>query len=556
MATSSANWALLTEHIAATICTEGNQIDGETHTHLSVAFRHAFPGGDFIFKLPPTATTFKTVNTGLQKQASDLGFRKVHSGKFTFFEGTGEADAIKSMIQLGGDIYSFAPSERTSFGGNFAGHIIRRLLYGTFRVSGHVHTELDCSRVPSIRPLTHVPQTFRPGTISGATPGHFLPYFPGLVLPDKATILLFLSIYSRALGNSAELQASTTILLTRGWASLYNTQAGRIISHMVFCINLARTGGFEITATFYKGEYNGCLLFGDSPLIVGTDIVPPRPVEDEEDDNGNTKIGLRSEVISMFGHEQALASICERLSAVPTRKGATIMIAPDDVPTARHLHVLCQERKINQTTKDAIIESVKSLRFNTTLWDAFSDDAILAAVTALNNKDAVDSHIFPFSLQVGALFTKSRTLSILAAFGANAPSPFPEAETNGSMPIRDGFLGKANLSGLPIYNRPIQQAVEDWKTVKKTGAIVFRTKGKDKNGYQRVAGTNKLVNPAAGAIQTQIVKTFIELNNSKKRKRDEEPISEKTAEVNRESQKKSKTRHTGEATSLFETLGI
>ncbi|QPB44675.1 hypothetical protein [Tulasnella ambivirus 5] len=448
------------------------------------SFKIASPEGAFMFPTPLAVTSVANPTESTVQKLKECGFTRSSLGRYSFFQGSGTPAMIMKVAKLGGDLYAYAPQERTSLAGVMACDTFRNLLFRTFQLYGF-NAEEPPSGILKARAAGKVRPTFKKGTIPTESKGHFLPYFPGLTLPDPSTVHTFINLYARCLGKDQVTRESTLTALTRGWNTLHNTTTGRIISHMVFCVNLAKSGGFSIYPIFYKSDYTGCVILGSGPVFYqGVKTA------------AKTKDELVAEIDTQSSHEKALESICKILSAAKWREDDEVRtVTAEDITTARRLHYECIDRKLNTDDQAEIRKFVKLLRFKQTLYKASETDHLLEVITALKDKQRLPADA-PFDLMVDALFTHSFTLSTLAAYGPIAPTPSLSQNANAVVVVRSELLkgnSQGALTGMPVFVKPITQAVEEWKSAKKTSTIQFRSKGKSSDGIQRISDVAKYV---------------------------------------------------------------
>lgn len=477
------------------------------------SFKINHENSEFLFPIPVAVTTFTDVTEGTKAKIEALGFKRTSLGRMSFFEGSPSPDVIMKLAQLDGELFAYSPQQRVSLGGAMTAYAIRRLLYATYAVSeGVSHTfPIDARPKKLTGPL--LSRDFNPSLIPDNATGHFCPYFPGLLLPDKSIIQDIISIFSRNLGESATTRSSTTMLFSRGWPSLHNTTAGRIISHMVYCLRVGMVGGFTVIPVFFRGDYSGTVLIGTSSIIYGTVDVSPvaRDV-------------LLEEVASVARHEAVLSQIVEILREEPLVKtGAPRDIDVEQIKTPRSLHYLCMDRKVSEPARQKISPLIKSLRFSEPFYKVLDEGNLLATLEAIVTKTRPD-HNVPFDIRGPNIFTRSVTLSALSAYGPIAPSPIDEQQNNVSLQLKKGFqqgTTQGTLEGLPIFAKPIQQAAEDWKTLKRTGNIVFRCKGQTPFGVMRVANIGRYI--SSGQEADQILKlayTYASRKADKRKRKD------------------------------------
>lgn len=444
----------------------------------------------FLFPLPIAVTSFKNPSEALQSQIEACGYSKTSRGRYSFFEGVATPENIMKLAGLGGEMYTYAPQNRVNFAGHMAATIIRRLLNAAFRVTNvdsialDAVTDLSYRRV--VKPLLLRPSKFAMTDLTAS--GHFLPYFEGLTVPDYTTAHTVITLFGGCLGRNETKRTTSTSLLIRGWPSLSNTSTGKIISHLVFCLSIGFEGGFsQIRPVYLRGEYSGTLLIGRSSIIFNTKLTPPIIVSE-----------LTKEVAVMSPHDDHIARIIEYLNDCPLKEDKSKHdLNPDAMTHPRLLHYAASDRVVPPAVQAEIMKLLPSLRYRQTFLRPLDVTDLLVAVTAIKHGDRLDGRQ-PFDYLNGAFFTSSKTLSTLSAFGPIAPSPLNADGANAAQVLRPGQdpkkgTNKGTLEGLPIFGRPVQQAVEDWKTLKKTGAISYKVNGKNAFGFARIANLGTYV---------------------------------------------------------------
>jgi len=443
-----------------------------------------FEESNFLFNIPNVVVSLSDPSETKVAKLESLSFRKKSAGRYQFFQGPSSQEIIPQLAQLGCDLAAYAPQETVNIHGYLTALAMRRILYHLF--SNNFQLSRYKLGDQSIAPSRVGIASTSIESIAAVKTGHFFPYFDGLVLPERAaTIASFIARFSRCLGNDDESVSRTVATLASGWNSLYNTHSGKVISHLMACVDLAWNGGHQIRPIYYKGEYLGTILVGHGSIFTGGKINKPVTGQD-----------LATEVSRMLSHDSAIIKIAAVLSTMPKHLDKAIeAIEPKEITTPRVLHYMCRDRVCTPDATTQVNEVLPQLRFQETLWKATDEGYLAMAVTALTNKEFL-SDTAPFDIKSGALFTKDSTLSTLSAFGTSAPSLMGHVPYNVTLNIKEGFLRgtkQGSLQGLPIFVKPLQTAVEDWDQVIQGGVIAFKTKGKDNFGQMRVADCRHFV---------------------------------------------------------------
>jgi len=441
-----------------------------------------------LFVRPPMVVTLKgRLTEAIENQITALGFSRQSSGKYNFFKGPATDAAIRGLAGIGVETDSYCPQGNASIDGIMALSILNRIIRGAFGFLASAATALKS-------PLSDAEQVeFNMGDFAitaGSditTVGVFIPYFDGLVLPDRScTVRLFLHRFSLILGkNAAEIGlASRTV--SSGWNSLHNTPSGRAISHAMFCIDLALSAGYQMKPVFLNNEYQGCVFIGTRVAFLnGSRAVTPSSVAD-----------LVKEVTGMQSHDSALSSIAETLAACSLEEGKdSPPLSAEVIKSPRILHNLIRERCLDASDQAKIRTQILRLKFRETLWDTSNPSHIALAFKAITSREFLPSTA-PFAHKTDALFTKEHIFSTLAAFGIKAPSLIG---TGNTMTLRvkgnmyTSVTSPGNLPGVPIFIKPLQEAYEDWDKLLRDEVVSFSHKGKDKLGRIKVSNLGMFI---------------------------------------------------------------
>jgi len=477
---------------------------------------------EFLFDIPISVTCVKKPTESTIAKFKEIGFAQQSKGPYSFFQGVATATSIQRALALGAELFVFAPQERVSFGGAITCFAMRKLLFLFFQSSSVAKRQIDYNKGLTVdKSELESFKSFVP-----TTSGHFLPYFPGLVLPDKSCITLFLTIFAGCIGTDMESRNQTVNTFIRGWNSTANTAAGRQVSHMVYGAYLAVEGGFVAKPIFRSGDYVGMFLGGSSQLIFLAETHDPKDAAT-----------INEEIASVTSHDTALAEIVKKLAPLKTRDGDVKSIDIQSITTARALHYLCADRVIKTLdTQKEITALVKKLRFRQTYFRVSAPHHVYNLLEVLTSKQRFDINV-PFDLLGGALFTTSLTYSSLSAFGAVAPAPSLQKDANSTLMVKEKFTRgnqQGSLEGIPIFALPIQEAVEAWKVVKRTGSIHYRVKGKNANNVAKLHGVSRYITAVEEeGRQAQIL--FIKYaRNALKRKIGDDNGEDFTGEITKE----------------------
>jgi len=135
------------------------------------------------------------------------------------------------------------------------------------------------------------------------------------------------------------------------------------------------------------------------------------------------------------------------------------------------------------------------LHFDQTLWSPTHDQTIVKATQTIVSGDFLDDE-HPIAWKSEAMFTKDSTLSTLAAFGLKAPSLCGDGHNYSTLIPKSGkyLVDKDkphHFRGVPIFVKSLQQAFNDWESVKQSSSVMFKAASPDKEGYTKIPGVTK-----------------------------------------------------------------
>jgi hypothetical protein len=388
-------------------------------------------------------------------------------------------------------------------------HIINRILFYAFATLAD-HSAL----VPDFKP-TEVPGFMITETNYQeiATRGIFLPYFDGLLLPDPASIITFIQLFSPLLGGGPATIAENVETVMSGWSSAASTTAGRAISHALYCINCAVTSGFSIRPVFIRGEYSGCVAFGrTTAFVVGSKTITSSPSD-----------LLIEEIGGLLSHEMALEKICEIIN---DHRGG-VKVTPNSFQTPRAIHIILITLSLSPAESVSLRQQIKRLKFRQTFWSVSDHNKVVSVVRAIIGKIPLPADA-PILYPSDAMFTSEPILSALSAFGVIAPSLLGKETVISRTIHKDmytGIIKPGNLSGIPIFAKPLQEAYEDWSRLTKDGVVHFSHAGKDKMGRLRVKGMDGTI-PFDTNQERDIMGELLKLMAKGKKREREEDVPE------------------------------
>lgn len=437
-----------------------------------------------LFENPPAIVTFPQKKNDTQEaKLAELSFLPQSSNRYNYYKGPANDQSIRTLVTMGADTECYAPYGASNLAGIFALSLINRILTSAL---GFVCTWVKDAQL--VLPDTEVSNTtwnkdFKITSVKDLPEkGIFLPYFDGLLLPDKAeTPRIIIGLFSRCLGGNATELKSAVGMISRGWPSLTTTSTGLSLSHLVFVLDLAIKANCGMRPVFIKGEYKGCVLLGGGYALT-LDNVVHAPYEREQ---------MAAEFALVSRHEVNLAQISEILSAVPpigeTKNEAVL---PEHITGGRALHYYLRDRNLDPTQQVKLRELVQGLRFEETFWETNDKKRVSAAIETILQDNGWLPEAAPFCYKSAALFTKEPILSTCAAFGLKAPSLLGVGNNAAITITKSGKFytdfKPASIRGVPIFSKPVQQAYEDWKQLKKSRTITLKHGGNDKNGHAKI----------------------------------------------------------------------
>lgn len=485
---------------------------------------------DKLFENPPVVVTFAGRRNETQEtKLAELSFLPQSANRYSFYKGPANDTAIRALVAMGADTECYAPYGACNLAGIFALSIFNRLLTASL---GFVSLWTNDGKLG-------LPEE----NVSGATwnkdfkitskndlpeKGVFFPYFDGLLLPDKAeTPRIFIGIFSRALGRTPDELKSACGLISRGWPSVSTTATGLALSHLVFIMDLSIKAGCGMRPIFLEREYKGCVLLGTGFGLTIDNVIHTSYGKD----------AMIAELSLISRHEVNLAALAALLSTIkPIGEDKNEAVLPENISSGRSLHYYIKERNFETAQQTEIRELVQGLRFEETFWEVTDRRRVATAVTTIL-KGTWLPEAAPFCYKSAALFTKEPILSTCAAFGLKAPSLLGIGNNAALSISKNGKFytdfKAASIRGTPIFAKPVQQAYEDWKQLKKSKVITLKHGGNDKNGKAKIFQMTMMV-PDDTPEYRHIINGLTQMleDDKKKRKRagdeeEEEPTRKK-----------------------------
>lgn len=203
------------------------------------------------------------------------------------------------------------------------------------------------------------------------------------------------------LGNDTKQIADYSICLYKAWAQAGNTRAGKEVTHLFYCIDLALRAEAVCLPIVDNGVYRGCRLEGGeySIIIKSKEYKPADPVTAAE------------EAASIASYKEVYKKIAE------------ILGMPDkDVPkmSIRNLSEVAKSVGLTEDERVSLVKYAGLLPQSKKFLNWTSVDSITLALSLISDterKIPADLPMYP-----DAIFCESREESVMSAFGLKAPS--------------------------------------------------------------------------------------------------------------------------------------
>lgn len=412
------------------------------------------------------AQTARLITAGYQVKAQGAKKSKV-------FTGPGTLESIQVALKEGAKTNASAPSNMASIDGMLALNIINRILFHAFIVTSNP-VRYNPSDIDATTPVISESWRFTENNLEELPErGFFFPYFDGLCLPDRSWPIVWITqTFSRLLGPAPKIIAQNVTTLSRGWASLNDTSAGRMISHATFILSLAVSANCALRPVYLHGEYVGCVVTSTSVAVMTTfGVFPPGKKEE-----------LKEGILKFMSHDAAVSEIATLLSTLLTKDDKKSIITSADLPTVRAIHDQIRSRQYEPRHQQALVASIRKTRFRQTLWNASNAKHVLQAVMHIVKGEfpPMDTPINP---RGDGIFTTDPIYSVLSAFDVKVPSLIGTGNALARGIAKDMYSGISKpgpTSHLPIFFKPLQEAHRDWELVKQSCSVWFVANGVDK----------------------------------------------------------------------------
>jgi len=251
--------------------------------------------------------------------------------------------------------------------------------------------------------------------------GVFAPYLNDLSSEDHKTVPSFIQRHLLPIiGNNVDQVRKVLESIRGAWGNLGKTPAGKELTHLVKCIDLALNAQAQAYPIFDGGNYEGTAILGAMfEIIINEDrLVPEAPDV------------LKTRILSAGSHTVAMKGIATIVKQVYKDDGfmpeesemdGDVEITP--IFSMMSLRNFCSKISLSENERDEIKKLAAQLKFSPRSL-SFSKADICRAVNMLCSPGDIDDDL-PISHT--ALFSDDRIFVIWSAFGAIAPTCFFEA---------------------------------------------------------------------------------------------------------------------------------
>jgi hypothetical protein len=377
--------------------------------------------------------------------------------------------------------------------------------------SAPVATPYDKTRSIHFAPLT------RESTIN--TSGVMFPYFEGMNLPDKETIVhVFSQLFVSMLGKNAEESMTLWGIVRPGIRSLSTLRAGVSMSHAYTGIELSHKSSIPISFIIENGMYHGFVLHGDLEI---------RKYSSQFNSvSGEVLTGYLREI----GNQEAL--IREFINIVQTpidENGAPLYSTiPAIVRRSRSVYHLVQSLDKNQIgdTGMARIHTILEKLLYTDSFPGITQASIIDFLHFMHTGDETILDKYPAYLQSGYYRLTGRVYVGLSIFGSRAPTinygrngrsfTIPsEGAQDPNMAIQTD--GKRLLHYLPFSVVPVREAATQWNKLFDSGSFMIPAGRKGKSEFTNTVEAKFKIGSEPGF--TDAYQTIRDIVNSRRQTR-------------------------------------
>lgn len=441
---------------------------------------------DFFASSPICGVTFGDNNSErAQNLALTYGLTKEVVGRRTFYQGKLTQEQAVALMHQGAEADTYLPYGICSLGGLLAFYTIRRILFimlfafpesqAPANLAKFINLDVDDeTQILSGITISSHGSTISPiQSCSGFSldvHGHFCPWFEGLGLPDKNFLpSVFQSMQlSRLLANSYTGVSNALSALKRGWRSLCYTQQGMELSHLIQAMEIAFSmNARPIMLQSSHGRYAGTVIISRSDILKGS-----LPIESE------TAAQLQENIRGYDSHDRGLSEIAQILNNLKDDDDPEI--TPQHLSSPRRINRQFRRFSIDQECRKRLQEALARLDFPQKFYEVKDKGRLSVLVDQILN-DTEPSIDAPLPYKSDVIFTSNLTLLALGAYGTTAPT-FSLVTADRTIPLQKSQKGKdgklvnnslkdANISHLPVFDLPLQQAAAAWDNLKKNAII-------------------------------------------------------------------------------------
>jgi hypothetical protein len=304
-----------------------------------------------------------------------------------------------------------------------------------------------------------------------AKKGIFFPYFEGLIVPDAASLRIFVTtLFFRNIGREGQDPKEAYKKWRADMGTFATTKEGAQLQHILFGLILALDAQAICYLIFDEGSYRGYCLLGEYFSV----FAHGKWWEPEEAET------LRTELSRIKSRKVLIEELIRSIGKAKDESGDTIIV---DVEGKSLVNIAGYLEKVDVVeTDDEVLKEIQrgiaDCSFPTNFL-TFKPKHIAEAVKHLSDPASPGfASDIPFYVPLkGWSRIASREYQILASFGPRAPSFRNAKGTEIKIPRNvhgDDPLGSGkDEKPLYVIEKPVLEAVKDWGEVVRTGAIRF-----------------------------------------------------------------------------------
>jgi len=277
--------------------------------------------------------------------------------------------------------------------------------------------------------------------------GILCPFVPDLTRYDRDMVPdIILSKFISCLGPTFTEQSGNFDRIKSAWGIIHQTDAGDVLAHMGFMIDIACRSQSRVYPLFENGSYVGSVLSGCAFSLKANGVVY-RPSSYEQ---------LQTDIEIVKFHSSALRSIAHYVDDM----GRQEVLEADSM---RKLANFLKTRELTEDAKDAIKREASYLSFPVKYW-AINSTTICKILDLLSDTGKPIPDDVP--LHPSYIFDNDRVASALAAFGYTAPTLMIP-----SCPIFKLVGNAVPPKTFVVRAVELSTAIADWKMVLKSKSI-------------------------------------------------------------------------------------